>query len=411
MFQAHRWPSVVLHFDGDAFFASVIQAVKPQLRGKPIAVGRERGIATAFSYEAKKMGVKRGMTAFQVKKACPACIFIESDYELYTLFSQKMFAILNSFFPQVEQYSIDEGFVDLKGLRRPLNMTYYQMGKAIKDKIESSLGISVSVGISLTKSLAKLASSWQKPSAFNLVDGFKIEEFLKPIPLRYVWGIGENTAAYLRKLKINTALDFVLKPEKFITAHLTKPYLEIWHELRGEKIYQLNSGPKQSCKSMSKSQTFYPPTSNGRVLWARLMANVEAVFKRARLLNYRAGKLFIFLKTQRFNYQIRSIKLLEKTAFPLLIKDELKQAFAKIYQKGVLYRATGCYLTDLTEKAVFQPNLFTDHLTQDKIKKIYSIWETKKIDFATSLLAQERKLATDKVKRMKTPLLLINNLV
>ncbi|HUV47098.1 MAG TPA: DNA polymerase IV [Candidatus Bathyarchaeia archaeon] len=409
MFQVRSWPTAILHLDADAFFASVIQAVKPQLKGKPVVVGKERGIATAFSYEAKKLGVRRGMTFSQIKKTCPQAIFIDSDYEIYSLFSQKMFTIIRSFFPMVEQYSVDEGFVDLKGLKRPLNSSYQQMAKAVKEKIENSLGITVSVGVSLTKSLAKLASSSRKPSGLTLVDGLNIENFLAKIPVQDVWGIGENTAAYLRKNDIQTALDFTSQKEIFIEQHLTKPFLEIWDELRGNQIYNLNPYPKESYKGMSKSQTFYPATNNVHIVWAQLLNNIESVFKRARMFNYRVGKIFIFLKTQQFNYQVRSIKLLEKTCFPLLIREQLKQAFSQIYQRNTLYRATGCHLTDLEEQTTWQPSLFTDRVAEEKAKRLYSIWETKKVDFGTSLLNPQHQEEKKPIFRTRMPLLLINN--
>jgi DNA polymerase-4/DNA polymerase V len=104
--------------DADAFFASCEQAIHPELRGKPVVTGRERGIVAAASYEAKGRGVKRGMGLFDVKKVCPDVILLPSDYETYSLFSVRMFEILRRFSPDVEEYSIDEAFVDLTGLRR-----------------------------------------------------------------------------------------------------------------------------------------------------------------------------------------------------------------------------------------------------------------------------------------------------
>ena len=127
MLQIYFWPNVILHLDGDAFFSSVFQAVNPNLKGKPVVTGSERGLATAVSYEARKYGVKRGMLTWQIKKICPQCVILESDYELYSLFSHKMFGILRTFTPTVEEYSVDEAFADIKGLRRPLSMSYLEI--------------------------------------------------------------------------------------------------------------------------------------------------------------------------------------------------------------------------------------------------------------------------------------------
>jgi len=105
----------IMHVDADAFFASCEQAANPKLRGKPVVTGKERGIASAVSYEAKARGVRRGMTIRDVKAICPEAIHLPSDYETYSLFSQRMFAIMRRYTPAVEEYSIDEAFCDLTG--------------------------------------------------------------------------------------------------------------------------------------------------------------------------------------------------------------------------------------------------------------------------------------------------------
>jgi DNA polymerase-4/DNA polymerase V len=104
------WPRAILHLDADAFFASCEQAIHPELRGRPVITGKERGIVAAASYEAKAKGVKRGMRLFEAKKVCPGVITVPSDYETYSLFSVRMFEILRRFSPDVEEYSIDEAF-------------------------------------------------------------------------------------------------------------------------------------------------------------------------------------------------------------------------------------------------------------------------------------------------------------
>ncbi len=400
MFQIHSWPNVILHLDGDAFFASVAQAINPLLRDKPVVTGKERGIATAISYQAKKYGIRRGMTIQQMKRICPNLILVESDYETYSLFSQKMFDILRSFTPLVEEYSIDEAFADIKGLRRPLNKSYEEIGQAIKNKIESSLGITVSVGISLNKSLAKLASNSQKPSGLTMVKGSEIEFFLSKIPVNDIWGVGENTTAYLNKLGIKTALEFALKEENFVLQNLTKPFWEIWRELRGQMVYDLNYYGKNEYKSITRSQTFYPPTNDKNFLLSKIFSHVEEAFSKLRHLNYLTGKIIVFLKTQQFSYQVAEVKIQEKTSFPLLIREEIKQAFQKIYKKNLLYRTAGCTLTDFENNQLVQTSLFNDKQSlEQKAKKIYSLIEEKKIDFGTILFQKnEEKPSKDHIK-------------
>ena len=405
MFQVRSWPNVILHLDGDAFFASVAQATNLHFKGKPLVVGKERGIATAVSYEAKKIGIKRGMRIFDIKRLYPDCILVESDFYLYELFSQKIQDIISSFTPQVEQYSVDEWFADIKGLRRPYNMSYFEIGAAIKRKIEASLGITVSVGISLTKSLAKLASSFKKPSGLVMVDGLSIEKLLKNIALEKIWGIGENTASYLKGFNINTALEFAHLSEDFIKAHLTKSFYEIWRELHGEKVYELNIYGKTTTKSITRSATFTPTTKDINVLFSKLLGHVEDAFVHLRKLNYQAGFLTIFLKTQQFRYLIGEIKLRPKISYPWFIHKEIKEGFKKIYNPQLLYRTTGCTVGDIEEIKFIQPGLFTDKSKEDKIKRVYPLLTEKKVDFGTVLFDKDRMLANKKEKQFSIPVI------
>ncbi len=410
MFQVRSWPSAILHLDGDAFFASVVQAVNPALRGKPVVTGSERGIATAISYEAKQYGITRGMTGWEIKKRCPQCIFVNSDYETYEIFSQKMFSILRRYTPYVEEYSVDEGFADITGMCRPLNKTYEQIGRSVRSHIESSLGITVSVGISITKSLAKLASSYCKPSGFTMIEGKSIQNLLPHIPIRDVWGIGHNTTAYLYKLGIRTAFDFATKPEEFITSRLSKPFHEIWRELRGEKVYELNTGGKTSYQGISDTGTFRPPTNSKDILWAKLLIHIEEAFEKARRYKYSVGRITIFLKTQQFVFHTKEIKLQEKIRYPYLIREELRKAFAQIQRSGVLYRATGCHISDFEEQTTTQPSLFTNTGIEEKIKKIYPLYEKKKIHFGSSLF-DRRNVEKDELRKLNLPVLSLKDML
>lgn len=406
MLSIHSWPEAILHLDADAFFASVAQAQNPNLKGKPVVTGYERGVATAMSYEAKKMGVTRGMRIFEVKKICPQATIITSDYKTYHLFSQKMFAIVRQYSPVVEEYSIDEGFVDLKGLRRPLNMSYEKIAATIKDRIEDSLGITVSIGVSTTKSLAKIAANLNKPSGLTIVSGRNIETLLKEVRIEKVWGIGNQTSAYLKKININNAYDFVMKPESFIEEHLSKPFHEIWLELRGNMVYQIDPNNKRSYKSITKSSTVTPPTSDKKILWSRLLNHVERAFEKTRDHNYSVGKIFIFLKTQNFSYHSIEIKLIEQAFYPMLIRKELKDAFEKIYKNGTFYRSTGCTVSKLLENAQIQSTLFFhNEKLEEKAKKIYPILKTGKVSFGASLLDKRSTKKQGKESNLSIPLL------
>src|SRR6266478_1950133 len=137
----------ILHIDGDAFFASCEQSRRPRLQGRPVVAGKERGIAASMSYEAKARGVTRGMRLAEIRKVCPEAVILPSDYETYSLLSQRFFAIVRRYTPDVEEYSIDECFADLTGLQRPLQMSYLHMAERIKKDIDTELGFTFSVGV------------------------------------------------------------------------------------------------------------------------------------------------------------------------------------------------------------------------------------------------------------------------
>ena len=182
------WPQAILHVDADAFFASCEQSLHPELKGRPVITGKERGIVAAASYEAKDRGVKRGMRLFEVKKVCPDAVILPSDYESYGLFSMRMFEILRRFSPDVEEYSIDEAFVDLTGLRRSFHGSYGMIAKKIQDTIQTELDLSVSIGVSLSKVLAKIGSKHNKPHGLAIIPGREIHTYLEKLPIESVWG-------------------------------------------------------------------------------------------------------------------------------------------------------------------------------------------------------------------------------
>ena len=145
----------ILHIDGDAFFAACEQSRDPSLKGKPVITGKERGIAASMSYEAKAMGVKRGMRLFEIKKICPAAILLPSDYETYSLLSKRFYTIVRRYTPEIEEYGIDECFADITGLRRPLRMSYPKIAEKIKEDLDKELGFTFSVGLGPNKTIAK----------------------------------------------------------------------------------------------------------------------------------------------------------------------------------------------------------------------------------------------------------------
>jgi len=366
------WPRAILHIDADAFFASCEQAIHPELKGRPVITGKERGIVAAASYEAKAKGVTRGMRLFEVKKVCPDAVILPSDYETYSLFSLRMFEIMRRFSPDVEEYSIDEAFVDLTGLRRSFHGPYGIIAQKMQAAIETELGITVSIGVSLSKVLAKIGSKHDKPHGLTLIPGSDIHLYLDKLPVEKVWGIGPNTAAFLGKFGIRTALQFTRKDEKFIQKYLSKPYREIWNELNGRSVYPVVTESKSGYQSISKAKTFTPPSNDETFVYAQLVKNLENACIKARRYGLAATRLVVFLRRQDFKDSGVEIKLSAHTAYPVYLFGALREGFDHIYTPRELYRQTGVVLAGLVPEISVQYTLFDDVAKIDKLAKIYS---------------------------------------
>ncbi len=363
------WPQAIAHIDADAFFVACEVATNPTLKDKNVVVGKERGIVTALSYSAKAKGIKRGMLISEAKRICPDLVVVESDYEKYSMFSVRMFEILRNFSPVVEEYSIDEAFVDLTGLRRIYNTSYLGIARLIQDEIEKRIGISVSIGVAPTKVLAKIASKMNKPHGLVAIEAKSIHRYLKQVNVEDVWGIGKNTASLLNKLGIYTALDFARAKEEYLKRFLSKPYMEIYHELRGESVLKVDPNKKSTYKSISKSKSFSKPTSDKEKLLGELIRNLENACMKVRMYKLAARKLIVFLKTHDYQTSYVKLKLKNATNVPLLFVDTLKKAFEMIYDENLFYRQTGVILGDLTTKQ--QYTLFENKTKIDKIIRLY----------------------------------------
>jgi DNA polymerase IV len=393
------WPRAWLHLDADAFFASCEQALNPTLKGKPVITGAERGIVSAASYEAKDLGIGRGIPLWEVKKICPDAVILPSDYESYSLISTRMFGIMRRFVPIVEEYSIDEAFADLTGMRRPLHCSYHEIGRRIKEQIETELGITVSVGIAPTKSLAKIAANLQKPSGLTVIPGQLIENLLQQTSLNKVWGFGDSTTNYLSKLGLSTAYDFAIKNKSWVNQHMNKSGLEIWNELRGHSVYDINTEKKHKYKSISKMKTFTPSSSSYNYLLGQIIRNLESACIKARRHGLVSKRLVVYLREQNFKSIGLEVKLDRATNSALLITPILKKAFKKIYQLGTTYRTTGVVMNFLQTDNNVQESLFSDKVKITKMELLTNVVDIVNNKFGKHTLHQAASLPINQTSR------------
>ena len=199
----------ILHADLDAFYASVEQLLHPELRGKPIAVGG--GVVLAASYEAKRYGVSGGMSGHRAKQLCPSLIFVGGHFREYTRLADEVMAILHDFTPYVQRISIDEAFLDVAGTVHLFGPPAV-IAQRLRARVREEVGLPISVGAAATKHLAKIASQVAKPDGLVVVDPAHEREFLDPLPVGLVWGIGPVTQQRLAERGIRTIGELAASP-------------------------------------------------------------------------------------------------------------------------------------------------------------------------------------------------------
>lgn len=368
----NSYPRAIVHIDGDSFFASCEVARNPALRGKPVVTGRERGIASAMTYEAKARGVSRGMRISDILKVCPDAIILSSDYETYSIYSHRMCEIVRRYTPIVEQYSIDECFAEITGLNEIRHEAYDKIITRIKHDLDTELGMTFSIGLAPTKVLAKVASKWSKPSGNTCIPLESAAEFLSQLPIEKVWGIGRNTSALLQTEHILTALDFATQSEDWVLEHVSKPYVEIWHELQGKSVFNLVTDTKHTYASINKTRTFTPPSKDRGYVFSQLSQNIENACAKLRRFCLVTPEIYFFLKTQDFTYSGMEIQLPCAVSVPEEIISLVHIHFHTVYKENTLYRATGVTLRRLGENSLIQMNLFDSPLQTKKHDSIHA---------------------------------------
>jgi DNA polymerase-4 len=204
----------ILHVDMDAFYASVEVAKDPSLKGKPVIVGglAGRGVVTSASYEARVFGVRSAMPTITAHRLCPDGIYLSNDFDAYVAFSKQISEVFNSYSPLVEPLSLDEAFIDVGGSVK-LFGSPVDIARRIKQDV-SAIGLPCTVGVAPNKFLAKLASTQGKPNGLLVIKADAVNEFLHPLPVEALWGVGAATAETLRRLGLKTVGDVATIPRR-----------------------------------------------------------------------------------------------------------------------------------------------------------------------------------------------------
>ncbi|MBE6104763.1 DNA polymerase IV [Anaerovibrio lipolyticus] len=318
---------IIMHVDMDAFFASVEQLDHEEYRGKPLIVGGlgGRGVVSTCSYEARKFGVHSAMPTAKAMKLCPQGIFIRGNYPRYSEVSRQIFDIFEHYSPLIEPLSIDEAFLDISGMEHLMDNPF-QYAKKLKQEVKEKTGIVASVGIAPNKFLAKIASDLDKPDGLVVVDKGKVQEFLDPLPVRRIWGVGAKTAMVLERLQIRTIAD------------LRKMTYDVLHKTFGAKtashLFMLAQGkderpvaPRGRAKSIGNEVTFGEDLQNAEDALQVLLELSVKVGWRLRKAGFKAKTIQLKLRTRDFTTYTRQKQLFEPSNYDNDIYTAIQDLF------------------------------------------------------------------------------------
>lgn len=377
-----RSKNIIALVDCDSFFVSCEQRANPELKGKAVCVlSNKDGCVISRSREAKRMGIKMCMPYFMAKKDFPRAEYVSSHHDYYGDVSKEVMSVLKEFSPTVEVYSIDEAFIDLTGLRRLYKMNYYDLAKHIRAEIKRRVDIPVSIGVSSSKSLAKLASDKAKSSddGIYVIGTRKIYTELKNTAISEIWGIGRNLTALMHKNGILNAYELVSQPDGWIDKKIGIRGLEMKHELLGECISPVVNDVKLP-KSIQKTSAFGKFTSDKNYIKNSLNYHIHRACAKLRKLDAKCLVISVMLRTKDFKVYYEKRVLVNSTCYEMEISDIVFELLDKIYNPNILYRSSGVILDHITYNSGEQLFLFgdtTENIKKDKLAKCLDKLESK----------------------------------
>lgn len=322
----------IIHVDMDAFYASVEQLDHPEYRGKPVVVGADprggkgRGVVAACSYEARPFGVRSAMPISRAYRLCPQAVFVRPRLSRYGEMSDRIFAILGEYTDLVEPLSIDEAFLDVTASQR-LHGPVETIGRTLKARIRSELGLVASIGIAPNKFLAKVASDLGKPDGFVVVSPGMERGFLETLPISRLWGAGPKTEARLKRLGLQTIGQIARMRVEDLETMLGSGGRDLWELANG--IDDREVVPGQEAKSMGAETTFDRDTADREEIRRTLLELSDRVGRRLRREGYLAGGVTLKFRDHLFKTVTRAA-ILDR---PTDVGDDLFQAAWRLLQR------------------------------------------------------------------------------
>lgn len=343
--------------DADGFFASCELSRNPQLRGKPVMVlGSIGSFVLAKSQEAKERGVKTVMPYWEAKKLCPNGIFLEGDFRFYTLVSRRLMSILREWCPKTQVSSIDEAYLDLTGMDQFYGSSFFEVGEMMRKDIQQKLGITVTVGLSVNKVLAKMACEAKKPNGTGLLLKEEIEKFLSQKEIENIPGIGRQKVKKLEGYGFRNALELSKMPISLVHHLFGKNGLMLWRELHGEYMFRIEAERKPP-KQIGRTSSLHRPTANSREIEGLAFFHLERSIEALHRHELAVGELHLYLRNKDFKPIYLSHCFERPTDDFFQLSTALKKCLDQA-PPGQTWRSAGVILTNLTSSKIKQLSLF-----------------------------------------------------
>lgn len=335
----------IIHIDMDAFYASIEQRDRPELQGKPIAVGNpsQRGIVATANYEARKFGIHSAMSSQKALKLCPDLIFIPSRMEVYKSVSAEINTIFHEYTDIVEPLSLDEAFLDVTE-NKTGKYSATDIAIAIKREIREKTGLIASAGVSYNKLLAKIASDYRKPDGLFTITPEKAPDFIAALPIETFWGIGKVTAREMHKLGIHNGQQLRACSREFLTRNFGKNGLLYYDFAHGTDPRPVEA--VRIRKSVGCEHTFEKDLNNHSAIIIELYHLVLELLERLQQSGFKGSCLTLKIKFHDFTQKTRSYTAPHPLATKETILPIAKQLFNKTDLEGKTIRLLGISISN-----------------------------------------------------------------
>ncbi|HTI10190.1 MAG TPA: DNA polymerase IV [Puia sp.] len=355
----------IAHFDLDAFFVSVECILDPSLKGIPLLVGghSERGVVAACSYEARKYGIHSAMPMKTAMRLCPHATVVGNARGQYSKYSRWVTEIIAAKAPLFEKASIDEFYLDLTGMDRFFDP--YQWTIDLREEITRATSLPISFALASNKMIAKIATNEAKPNGYMQVPAGMEQEYLAPLKVGKIPGVGDHTCQTLNEMGVMTIRDLSECSMTDLERKFGKYGLDLWNKARG--IHEGEVTPYHEAKSISTENTFEENKTDMDFLMMELVRMTERVAYELRQDNKTAGCIAVKIRYPDFETTSRQVTI-PYTFYDDELIGKAKELFHKLYRKGQPIRLLGVRLSELTGEAI-QTNLFQDNQKKNQLYK------------------------------------------